>query len=399
MSLEAFLFSVLASLVAAGIVYLIRRMRGNIPPYPYTTNAYKYEIHHYIRDHKLVITKSAKIEFKVNRDYLIDYPSLHNTPLDKVNVWIEEYEITNESGSFSEIEGYDGECIKIKHGFRQSKTYNVKVVQEYTNFSYERLISLSPRPVVRYSIPLFSIFRPTKMQIRLYIHGAGKFLTPPFVNLNDGIHTASVQDLEYERQLARYEGELEKAEPKVDYFLCYEPAISKAGLSEIDRQIYNAKHKPYSKKYSKSSLAENTIVLRKGARFEASLEKYRILESVGKELVLVDNYLDSALLKAIHMTVKGNVYIICKTPSEKLVDLANALAAEWKEKQGEIFRLIDYEYSHARIILIDRTICYNSGSSVKDYGKKKDYIHPLPTAEVNEIVSDLIRLQFIPPTI
>ena len=79
-----------------------------------------------------------------------------------------------------------------------------------------------------------------------------------------------------------------------------------------------------------------------------------------------------------------------------MTDLAKGLSEEWRRKSHRIFRLIPYDFAHARLIIIDRNIVYTIGSSVKDMGIKRDIVQQLNKEMGQQFIVDLIGLNLIP---
>lgn len=103
-----------------------------------------------------------------------------------------------------------------------------------------------------------------------------------------------------------------------------------------------------------------------GQIFDAYAFFSNVIKKAKKEIVLIDNYIDESTLthlakKEIHV----DVILYTKSLSKQLIlDIKKA-----NEQYGR-FEVKIFAKSHDRFLIIDRTIVYHIGASLKDLGKK-----------------------------
>ncbi|MDO9633486.1 MAG: ORF6N domain-containing protein [Paludibacter sp.] len=103
-----------------------------------------------------------------------------------------------------------------------------------------------------------------------------------------------------------------------------------------------------------------------GQIFDAYLFIADLIKSAKYSLILIDNYVDEtilALLTKRYPTVKATIY----TPK---INRQLQLDIEKHNNQYEAIEIIEFKQSHDRFLIIDNTIFYHFGASLKDLGKK-----------------------------
>lgn len=127
-------------------------------------------------------------------------------------------------------------------------------------------------------------------------------------------------------------------------------------LLNISQKIEGQKSQPQSKIFSK------------GEYFDAVSDIVKIIESANKEIILIDNYIDSNTLRYFSgVDSKVGVKIITH---QKSVNQKFELLKENFEKQYRSIIIKTSNEFHDRFLVIDNKEFYNLGASIKDAGNK-----------------------------
>jgi len=129
--------------------------------------------------------------------------------------------------------------------------------------------------------------------------------------------------------------------------------ILKRKVDEFDFQI-------------KTSLPPNEGVFFDGQVFDAYTFVSDLIKSAKKSIILIDNYVDDSVLTILS---KRNNHV------SALIYTANitkqlALDLQKHNAQYPIIAIKTFEKSHDRFLIIDQSVLYHLGASLKDLGKK-----------------------------
>jgi len=103
-----------------------------------------------------------------------------------------------------------------------------------------------------------------------------------------------------------------------------------------------------------------------GQVFDAYELTSKIIRTAKKSILLIDNYIDESTLVHLSKKDKGvKVHLLTKNSNKQLLlDVKKA-----NEQYGN-FEIQFFDKSHDRFLIIDNTIIYHLGASLKDLGKK-----------------------------
>lgn len=103
-----------------------------------------------------------------------------------------------------------------------------------------------------------------------------------------------------------------------------------------------------------------------GQVFDAWIFVTQLIKKAEKRIVLIDNYLDESVLTLLSKKHKDvAVFLLTKKISSQLIT-----DVEKFNKQYPIIKLVEFNKSHDRFLIIDETEVYHLGASLKDLGKK-----------------------------
>ena len=119
------------------------------------------------------------------------------------------------------------------------------------------------------------------------------------------------------------------------------------------------------------AIEERQILPRKGIFFDGQVyDSHKfisdLIKSAKKSIVIIDNYIDDTVLNQL-LKKKNNVSVVIYT---KKISQQLALDAERFNAQYPTLEIKELKESHDRFILIDDSIVYHIGASLKDLGKK-----------------------------
>jgi len=103
-----------------------------------------------------------------------------------------------------------------------------------------------------------------------------------------------------------------------------------------------------------------------GQVFDAWNFVSNLIRSAKKSIILIDNYIDDAVLTLFAKRNKGvTVTLLTRNPSQQLKTDVEKFNAQY-----EPILLKDFSAAHDRFLIIDETDLYHIGASLKDLGKK-----------------------------
>ena len=120
-----------------------------------------------------------------------------------------------------------------------------------------------------------------------------------------------------------------------------------------------------------NALEDKSIKPRQGIFFDGQVfDSYKfvsdLIRSANKSIVLIDNYVDDTVLTHLSKRNKNvKITIVTKKISKKL-----SLDLNKFNKQYPPLEIKEFNNSHDRFIIIDKTEVYHFGASLKDLGKK-----------------------------
>jgi len=119
------------------------------------------------------------------------------------------------------------------------------------------------------------------------------------------------------------------------------------------------------------AIEERQIIPRKGIFFDGQVyDSHKfisdLIKSAKKSIVIIDNYIDDTVLNQL-LKKKNNVSVLIYT---KKISPQLVLDAERFNAQYPTLEIKELKENHDRFILIDDSIVYHIGASLKDLGKK-----------------------------
>lgn len=119
-----------------------------------------------------------------------------------------------------------------------------------------------------------------------------------------------------------------------------------------------------------------------GEVFDAYKLSSKIIRSAKKNIVLIDNYIDENSLT--HLSKKNkNVSVLLLT---KIISKQLALDLKKANDQYEKFEARTFSKSHDRFLIIDNSVVYHIGASLKDLGKKWFAFSKMDKSSVSSIL-------------
>jgi len=107
----------------------------------------------------------------------------------------------------------------------------------------------------------------------------------------------------------------------------------------------------------------------------------KIIRSVNKEIILIDNYIDESVL--MHLT-KRNLNVEAFIYTKKVTNQIE-LDLEKHNLQYPSIEIKTLKTAHDRFLIIDRNELYHIGASIKDLGKKW-----FAFSKINEFLPELL---------
>ena len=137
--------------------------------------------------------------------------------------------------------------------------------------------------------------------------------------------------------------------------------------------------------FVRTSLPPLEGVFFQGQIFDAYAKFESFIQSAEKEIVMIDNYIDLSVLERLSKKQKDVKVTIYTDPKTKLSE-------QDIQKFNEQYPQLAIKYTskaHDRFLIIDNTILYHIGASLKDLGKKCFAFEVLDSVWIKEILKNL----------
>lgn len=126
-----------------------------------------------------------------------------------------------------------------------------------------------------------------------------------------------------------------------------------------------------------------------GQIFDAYTLASKFIKSAKHTIVLIDNYIDETTLTHLTKKSKGvTVLLLTKTINKQL-----ELDVQKVNQQYATFEVKEFSKSHDRFLIIDGTIVYHLGASLKDLGKRWFAFSLLNPESVESLLTQISELQ------
>ena len=135
----------------------------------------------------------------------------------------------------------------------------------------------------------------------------------------------------------------------------------KSNQIDINNRVDKLEDKVFNNEYNLDKILFN------GQFYDAYTLIQSIFESASNEIIIIDNYIDRSILDRL-VVKKNNVNVIIYTNIKTSKILQNDINTF--NKQYGLLKMINTNKVHDRYIVIDKTILYHIGASIKDLGKK-----------------------------
>ena len=132
-------------------------------------------------------------------------------------------------------------------------------------------------------------------------------------------------------------------------------------VASINNRLVNVEDKVFNNEYNLDKILFN------GQFYDAYTLIQSIFESASNEIIIIDNYIDRTILDRL-VVKKNNVNVLIYTNIKTSKLLQNDINTF--NKQYGLLKMINTNKVHDRYIIIDKTILYHIGASIKDLGKK-----------------------------
>lgn len=126
---------------------------------------------------------------------------------------------------------------------------------------------------------------------------------------------------------------------------------------------------------------QKQMIFYNGELFDAYQFIADIIRSAKQSIVLVDNYIDDNTLTLFTKNQNVDVLIYTHTISKQL-----KLDLEKYNAQYRPLEIKNFKNSHDRFLIIDNTVIYNIGASLKDLGKKIFAINKMDSFTLEDII-------------
>lgn len=126
---------------------------------------------------------------------------------------------------------------------------------------------------------------------------------------------------------------------------------------------------------------QEEMIFYNGELFDAYQFIADIIRSAKQTIVLVDNYIDDKTLTLFTKNQNIDVRIYTHTISKQL-----KLDLERYNAQYRPIVIKNFKNSHDRFLIIDKTVVYNIGASLKDLGKSMFAINKMDTFTLEDII-------------
>ena len=126
---------------------------------------------------------------------------------------------------------------------------------------------------------------------------------------------------------------------------------------------------------------QKQMIFYNGELFDAYQFIADLIRSAKQSIVLVDNYIDDNTLTLFTKNQNVDVLIYTHTISKQL-----KLDLEKYNAQYRPLEIKNFKNSHDRFLIIDSTVVYNIGASLKDLGKKMFAINKMDSFTLEDII-------------
>ena len=135
----------------------------------------------------------------------------------------------------------------------------------------------------------------------------------------------------------------------------------------------------------KYNIDETQGIFFQGQIFDAYAKFENFIQSAKKEIILIDGYVDLSVLERISKKNKGVKVTIYTDPK-------TILTQQDVQKFNAQYPLLSLEYTtkmHDRFLIIDNTVLYHIGASLKDLGKKCFAFEVLDSSLITAILQNV----------
>jgi hypothetical protein len=125
-----------------------------------------------------------------------------------------------------------------------------------------------------------------------------------------------------------------------------------------------------------------------GQIFDAYELTSKIIRSAKISIILIDNYIDETTITHL---AKKNKAVKCLILTKEITPEIT-LDIKKANQQYKNFKVITFNHSHDRFLIIDNTDIYHLGASIKDLGKKWFAFSKLDKASVDNIIKEINKI-------
>lgn len=153
-------------------------------------------------------------------------------------------------------------------------------------------------------------------------------------------------------------------------------------LERIEKQVWHQGQQ--LEQIIQSAIPPKEGIFYDGQVFDAYQFVSKLIQSAGKSIILIDNYVDDSVLTLLVKRKKGvNAQIFTQNVSKQLqLDIV-----KFNAQYGNI-EVKTFTKSHDRFLILDEQTVYHIGASLKDLGKKW-FAFSKMTLDANEIIKKL----------
>lgn len=157
-------------------------------------------------------------------------------------------------------------------------------------------------------------------------------------------------------------------------------------MNRIEDNIENIKYKVSQIDLQINSyLIPNQGVFFDGEVFDAYELASKIIKTAKDKIVLIDNYIDeSTLIQLAKKNKNVEVLLLTKNINKQLV-----LDVQKVNNQYAKFKVLPFDKSHDRFLIIDNKEVYHLGASLKDLGKKWFAFSKMTSSSVEGIIKEI----------
>jgi hypothetical protein len=138
-------------------------------------------------------------------------------------------------------------------------------------------------------------------------------------------------------------------------------------------------------KMDKYKIEDKQGIFFQGQIFDAYAKFESFIADAGKEIVLIDNYVDLTVLERLTKKKNGVKVTIFTCPKTRITPLD----IQKFNEQYPVLELKHTEKIHDRFLIIDNKILYHIGASLKDLGKKCFGFEIMNSSWIEEIMRNL----------